>query len=37
VEDIYLFSGLEEVEAVTAVDSPPIPNGVVQKVWYWIA
>ena len=36
VEDIDLFSGLEEVEAVTAADSPPVPNSVVQKVWYWI-
>lgn len=36
VEDIDLISGLDEVEAVTAADSPPISNGVAQKVWYLI-
>ncbi|KAM0424395.1 hypothetical protein ACHAPT_010315 [Fusarium lateritium] len=37
IEDIDLFSGLEEVEAVTAADVDPKPKNLLQKLWFYIA
>ncbi|KAF7592001.1 hypothetical protein BBP40_000781 [Aspergillus hancockii] len=34
--DIDLFSGLEEVEEVTATDVKPVPKNWLQRIWFWI-
>ncbi|CAG9984980.1 unnamed protein product [Clonostachys byssicola] len=35
-KEMDVFSGLEEVEGVTARDIEPIPSGVFQKIWFCI-
>ncbi|KAK7404019.1 hypothetical protein QQX98_010192 [Neonectria punicea] len=36
IEEIDLFSGLEEVEEITANDVPPVPANIWEKVWFWL-
>ncbi|CAK7896037.1 probable lysine/arginine permease Can2p [[Candida] anglica] len=37
LEKIDLFTGLDLIEEEAANDPERIPNGILQKIWYWIA
>ena len=37
VEDIDIFTGKEEADALEKLDVPPIPRNFLEKVWFWIA
>ncbi|TQS32180.1 hypothetical protein Golomagni_07514, partial [Golovinomyces magnicellulatus] len=36
IDEIDMFSGLEEVEEVTANDEKPIPRNFLERFWYWL-
>lgn len=36
IEEIDMFSGLEEVEEVTANDVKPVPRNFLERFWYWL-
>lgn len=36
VTEIDVFSGLEEVEEVTANDVPPVARNWLERFWYWL-
>ncbi|KAB8067692.1 amino acid permease/ SLC12A domain-containing protein [Aspergillus leporis] len=36
ISEIDLFSGLEEVEEITAADIKPVPKNWLERIWFWI-
>ncbi|OAA63128.1 proline-specific permease [Cordyceps fumosorosea ARSEF 2679] len=36
VTELNVFSGLEEVEEITAKDVPPVPRNIFERIWFWI-
>ena len=37
IPDIDAYTGKREMDELEAMDEPPIPKNVLQKIWFWIA
>lgn len=37
IKDIDVLTGKQEMDALEAMDSPPVPRNVLEKIWFWIA
>ncbi|KOS21101.1 putative proline-specific permease put4 [Escovopsis weberi] len=37
LHEIDVVTGKKEMDELEAMDVPPVPKGVIQKIWYWLA